>query len=404
MKNIKMLIPNGVNEFQCIGNRCEDNCCSNWSIHVDKPTYKKYRNLNDKQMKSMLEKSVKRNRKSTSDYDYAKIKLNEDGTCPLMLCDKLCYIHKNLGEEHLCSTCKTYPRQYNIINGIIEKNLTLSCPEVARIILLNENGIDFYFEENTDELSKEYVKSKNTNLESLKTIGAKYFWELRTFVIEILQDRTLSIEERLVMLGMFINKLDENITYEKLIDLIKEYQTYRHNETFKGVLNKFNYNYNYNLQFITHMSNSTLKTKNMEYINIMKKTAEGLKFKIDDVDSSVIYKEGIDNEYRNFKNSYEYILENYLVNYVYKSLFLVNKKNPLDCYAELVVKFSMIKLNLIGISKYNQQKLTKEDAVNIIYSFSRFADHDRYVLKNIIEYLEVNQLKTLPHMVSLIGE
>ena len=30
------------NNFECIGNLCEDHCCREWSISIDKSTYDNY--------------------------------------------------------------------------------------------------------------------------------------------------------------------------------------------------------------------------------------------------------------------------------------------------------------------------------------------------------------------------
>ena len=35
-------------EFECIGNKCEDNCCKEWKITIDKKTYNKYKKLRQK--------------------------------------------------------------------------------------------------------------------------------------------------------------------------------------------------------------------------------------------------------------------------------------------------------------------------------------------------------------------
>ena len=38
----RMLVPQYVRKFACIGGACEDTCCQGWRVPIDKETYKKY--------------------------------------------------------------------------------------------------------------------------------------------------------------------------------------------------------------------------------------------------------------------------------------------------------------------------------------------------------------------------
>ena len=45
MSKLKALVPQYLKDFTCIGSNCEETCCKNWKITVDKETYKKYKRL-----------------------------------------------------------------------------------------------------------------------------------------------------------------------------------------------------------------------------------------------------------------------------------------------------------------------------------------------------------------------
>jgi lysine-N-methylase len=62
--------------------------------------------------------------------------------CPFME-EKLCGIQKTLGEDKLSDTCATYPRNNRLLGGQHEQSLTLSCPEAARLALLQADAMDF---------------------------------------------------------------------------------------------------------------------------------------------------------------------------------------------------------------------------------------------------------------------
>lgn len=137
------LLPQYMRSFHCIGPECEDSCCIGWRVPIDEETYKKYRRLRHPVLSPLFEKALGRNRSSASPKDYAKMKLNPDGTCPFLTGDRLCRIQLELGEDYLCDTCHTYPRVFNEVNGIIELSATLSCPEAARLALLNPGVMEF---------------------------------------------------------------------------------------------------------------------------------------------------------------------------------------------------------------------------------------------------------------------
>ncbi|UPG65364.1 flagellin lysine-N-methylase [Metabacillus endolithicus] len=213
------LVPQYMNKFSCIGSECEDSCCSGWKVTIDQPTYKKYKKSRHIELKELFDKNIIRNRSNPSEADYAKIKLDKGGNCPFLSEEKLCRVQMNLGEENLSTTCTTYPRSNHLIDGIIERSLTLSCPEAARLALLEPNGIEFDEVENAVEsnifISKKFKGDSPAN----NGKPAQYFWELRFFTIQLLQNRNYSIEDRLVILGMFLKKVQEIISLNKVNDI-----------------------------------------------------------------------------------------------------------------------------------------------------------------------------------------
>ena len=52
-------MPQFVREFKCIESKCEDNCCIGWRVDIDSKTYKKYREIKDKNLSLKLNKYVK---------------------------------------------------------------------------------------------------------------------------------------------------------------------------------------------------------------------------------------------------------------------------------------------------------------------------------------------------------
>lgn len=235
MEKITVLAPEYFKKFECIGDKCEYTCCSGWTITVDKDTYEKYQRIDEKAKKykkevfSPLANNYvirnKQDKKKFSRNNYAKINLIEN-KCPFLDEKQLCSIYKELGPNNMPVTCKVYPRHKSKLNNTYEISLTISCPEVVKLALLNENPMAFeYIEvEKTsayDFLDKEFNNEDNTNKPEYK-----YFWDIRIAAISILQDRRFYIVNRLIMLGILYKKIQDcidNLNFENIPATIEKF-------------------------------------------------------------------------------------------------------------------------------------------------------------------------------------
>ncbi len=162
--------------FSCIADKCKHNCCIGWQIDIDKKTFSSYQTL--------MEKDARFNNDSFCDNAF---RLNSDLRCPFLDGDNLCHIIKNYGEKALCKTCKTHPRFKNFFTGVTETGLGLYCEEACKIILS----------------SKEKMKPvliKDDNVQSRLSVLERKILKFRKKVITILQNRKITIKDRLYLL------------------------------------------------------------------------------------------------------------------------------------------------------------------------------------------------------------
>ena len=137
-----MIIPKYFETFKCIGGICEDNCCIGWDVDIDKSTYLKYKNVSHPQMRKELDKFVHKNEYVYDEsINYAFAVLNEKKECSFLNADRLCMIHKHLGESYLSNVCNSYPRMTNKVDQVVERSATPSCPEIARLLLLDPHAM-----------------------------------------------------------------------------------------------------------------------------------------------------------------------------------------------------------------------------------------------------------------------
>ena len=137
-KNIIILQPKYVADFQCDGSKCNAKCCRNsWRIDIDMETYKKYQRIKNPAMRKHILSSIQPSTVKTG----FQIKFNEEGACPLLCEDNLCYIQHNLGEEGLSETCCSYPRRVQNIGEYQIRLLSMTCPVAAEKAVYSKDGM-----------------------------------------------------------------------------------------------------------------------------------------------------------------------------------------------------------------------------------------------------------------------
>ncbi|MGE7917508.1 flagellin lysine-N-methylase [Viridibacillus sp. NPDC093762] len=407
-KTRPILTPQYMSDFSCIGSACEDTCCAGWRVEIDEDTYKQYRKTRDIELKPLLDKKVTRQRSKASSAAYAKIQMDKEGKCSFLNEENLCKIQLNLGPDLLSNTCAIYPRTLNKVNGIIEKSLTLSCPEAARLALLNPKGMEFeQLEEHSD--TRGYIsKQMVTTNPKLKINVQSYFWELRIFSIQVLQDRSYTLSERLIIVGMFIKKVQElvdNGDVHLIPDNIVRYTNLMANKGIKELLSTVSSNIQIQIELCKVLVDARFKqgVNNPRYIECLQEMLLGIQYteeaKIEEVTKK--YEESYELFYEPFMSEHEYILENYLVNHVFKNMFPLGLKTPFEDYVMLVIHYSMIKLHLIGLAGFHKG-LTTDIVIKLIQSFAKTIEHNGNYLSKVSDFLKDNGFNTMAYMTILV--
>lgn len=130
---------NDFDKFRCIADKCPMNCCSGWQIVIDDKSLEKY-NAYSGEFQKRLHSGI--------DFSESCFKQN-NGRCSMLAESGLCDLQSNLGEEYLCDTCRLYPRHTEEFLDLREYSLSLSCPEVVRILLESKQHLSI--EETEDD-------------------------------------------------------------------------------------------------------------------------------------------------------------------------------------------------------------------------------------------------------------
>ena len=385
MKNSKTIrvAPSYLKNFKCIGGACEDTCCAGWTIEVDEVTYKKYKKVKKGLLRTRLDKDlVDRKQKSTAEFA-AKIKM-KNNRCAFLSKDGWCDIYSELGEAYLSHTCTLYPRTINKINNQLEYGLTFSCPEATRVILMNEAPIHFdEVEKNIDELVLTAVIECH---EDKANRWQDYFKMIRSTMIEIIQDRRLNIEERVEQLGEFmlgLTRLTQKSSLKQIPSFIQEYR--KSSLGTKGVERKKQCEIS-KQEIITLLEKiSTLKQEkklpNKRYEDCLEQTLEGLQLTDLNAETAYdLYKEGEKHYFQPFIQEKSYLLENYLVNYIFERCIPLDGDTPFLSYERMKFYYCMLKIHLIGMAQV-QKGIDEDRVITLVQSFSKTFDHHEEYLR-----------------------
>lgn len=403
-----VLQPTYMKKFRCIGGACEDSCCVGWRVDIDKEKYLTYKKIQDEELKPLFEKKVNRKHNQKSDASYGNIKMNRDGRCPFLDENNLCMIHRKLGEEYLSDTCTYYPRIVNRVDGKFERSATMSCPEIARLALLNPEGI--VFEQHEEEESKIKIHSLfDTEGHLFLNKPQRYFWEIRLFSLALLQNRKYTLDERLILLGIVYNKLNElkeNGNANDIPQLLDIYNQMIEAGDFKEQIEKVPTNLQIQMRIAKELvdERAVLGINNQRYLECLKKVLLGLGY-VDEFDINEVlnkYNEGNEKYLKPYLKEKEYILENYLVNEYFKELMPFGKFQTIwDSYIFLCLLYSMIKLHLIGIANV-KNGLNDEDVLKLIQSISKIILHNNNFIQRIVRIIKDSNVDSLAYMAILV--
>lgn len=196
--------PDYFDEFKCIADECPDTCCSGWQIVINDEYLEKYRD-------GKAYPTIKMD--DYVDFDEKVFKQSEDRRCAFLRDDNLCKLCFEYGEEALCKTCHLYPRHIEEFEDVREITLSLSCPEVASIILNKVDPVQFISNETDEEESEDY--------EDFDFMLYSTLCDARDVMIEILQNRSIPIDVRAGMVLGLCNDIDRRFNDDRFFTVME---------------------------------------------------------------------------------------------------------------------------------------------------------------------------------------
>ena len=170
-----LTFPTFYRDFKCIANRCTDSCCIGWEIDIDPATYEKYRLMPENFQKNI----------AVCD-GVAHFVLTEDERCPFLQKDGLCKIILEHSEDMLCDICREHPRFYEWYGNYKDAGVGLCCEEAVRLTLESEKPLEY------ETVETQEISDDDTSEDICKSV-----FELRKSLFSIINDRSLTLSERI---------------------------------------------------------------------------------------------------------------------------------------------------------------------------------------------------------------
>ena len=402
-----VIAPMYMETFQCIGSSCEETCCQGWVITIDKQTYKKYRTIEVRELRDKIKASVVLTENAASADNYAQIKLDDNGSCVFLDEKKLCGIQSKLGASYLSKTCHIYPRSFARKNDEISHYASLSCPEAARKAILDVDAMHLihltvpYPNENAVPLASsiQYIGNSAGSLVELSS----YIYDTCCFVLRFSMYRS---GEAMIVMGLMVQKLTQYLNMpdtesakasviERLIQFTDANYLTQAGEfargitidrskqiiLLRGVLRTY---------FSKHQPHSSFK-------QVILDTMAGIQFDENDLEAAEKrYCEADSKWFTPFDEAHPYLLKNYLLNDLGKNNFPIGKMRGLETeFIDLAVRYSLIKMILVGIAAFKKESFSETDYVRVVYTFSRNIEHNPTFMPELLDLLAEDGLSNI---------
>lgn len=374
--------------FECIGSDCPDNCCRDWSIDIDDNTAEIYRNVKgsfgDRLLDSLAENGNK-----------CYIRLNPEGKCPLLSKEGLCEVYRELGPDKMSETCKTYPRISWYHGDILFHGLTISCPEVARMVLSHRDSINFSFLE--AETGVIPAPDENWSLFNILINGM-------ITSVRIMQNRDLSIFTRMRLLVSFNDMLQSALDADNdeecriLLDAFSDpaQLSILSQEVSESQINLISL-FTFAVHFYKNIGSFSVSTYVRSYIDHLPKTMAFCNSLL----SHPLAEDFLDDI---SLDSYNIRYEQYAVYYLTRYYMNAYEKdgNLNKIIANFIYLFCLHRIFAFGIYHKKGERLSLDDLIPIYTGISRFLEHNSLNPNRLYEIFSDSDMADSTFLFSLI--
>jgi lysine-N-methylase len=340
---------------------------------------------------------------------YAYIRRKPDGLCPFFGADRLCAIQKEYGARLLTPTCSIYPRSLSVVNGRLEGSLSLSCPEAARAVLLQEHSTD----QRGNLLSGDFRTDNVFNLRPRAGLEPM-FLPLRNLIAALIRDRSRPFWQRLLIIASLCSRLDAIAEGDlrHAGDLIARYEAAL-GQGPSVELERLEPHIPTRLEIAITLSDQRCRDPDCgkrfrdafwDFVEGIGSSGEGPQ---DDV---LRFNQANQNYLDPFVQRFPFILENYLLNHVYQHLFPFGRAGsdrfiPRSMFDEailLLTQFSWLTTLLTGVAGRHGSDFNHAQVISTVQPFTRAVEHAPQIQEDVLALAKRRNLDNLAGLAALL--
>jgi lysine-N-methylase len=387
-----LIHPAYAERFRCIGPACEDTCCQGWAVPVELVAIEKFQTLPYGPLRKLIDVNIlvtPSGEENSKPATFAAMRMNTSNQCSMLTEERLCRIQAQLGESFLPHSCATYPRIVNSIAGVEDKSLALSCPEAARLVLLNPHLLNTSHPR--PSRSRFGARIEATQVPPANTLSPhSEFWPIRESVLALIRNRAYPLWQRLFLLGNFCRQMDGIAKGElhcSISEFLRDFETSVASGTARKTMNTLPLNRLQQLDFVLRLAGLLLQTSvvHQRFSECVQSFTGGIGNGPHATLGSLTanYTVAHDHYYAPFFERHPYILENYLINAIFRYEFPFGRgvmqsgaaPSMAHEHVRLITQFVLIKGLLIGVAGFHGEAFSAGHIVHTVQATSKHFEH-----------------------------
>jgi len=400
-----MLMPAYATRFTCIGGDCEDTCCAGWGVTLDKASFYRYQSSFDAELRPLFSKHVKRYPHSKSSEDYGHIELMDDEchNCALLNEKKLCRVYERMGEQALSDTCTYYPRTIHRFGTLHQMTLTLSCPEAARLALLDQDAFELVGQEQS--VTQGYLGVVKARF----GLSLEVMEDVRTLFFQVLLSPDISLSSRLKVIGRYCERLHDLLEAkqvaavpELLQEMERDLDTGAAMTAFVGQEELPDVQAQITAPFLLAARDSF---QSPHVRKVLDEVSEGLGIHGNFLPEPEVLLRAYETGRKRLAPALEavpWLLEHYVINEFFREIFPWSQDNPKRHYATLIVRFATVRLMLVGRAAGREETLTPLELAETVQVACRRYVHDMNFTKQAGQTLAESDWVSLEKLHALL--
>ncbi len=419
---MELFAPRYMTRFSCIGPRCEDSCCHDWGVIVDREHYDMLREkMASEEDRAEFESAVRPIEGKENDPDsYALMVLQDDHkghrNCAMLGTDGLCKVHGRYGEEFLSHTCSSYPRNNFRVGNRAETVGCTSCPEIARLVLLADDSMEMVPTERSmlgrGLLIRVLEQNEPENYH-------KTFQSIRGVLLGLTRAKDYPLSSRLLFLAFFADKArdwlrknEKVFEAQQLFDLIRGMRDANVldalQEQFEAVVTDAPFAYSVVRELLTLPS----KTTPASLLRLTSETFAQLNLQLDSEaeELQARFEQSAVKLSPRLRASFDGMLERYVQQYILRDWYIMSP-SLIQYVVGLCARVAIVRFLVLGHPSMQTIAALEDDAsvatlealtVRTVYSMSRMLEHDAPLAEKLLADLEDQQMTHLSHAICLI--